>query len=233
MSEMKKILLVDDDSDIHNIVTHALSSHFSLQIAHNIQLACDTLVNHDFDLIILDEGLPDGSGTDLCFKIRNDFKKEGLPIIMLTSRKDLKDKLMAFNSGADDYVIKPFEPLELLARINARLKTSASSDSTGGPIERGDLVLDLEKQTLGQVKAEGLEDIPLTPIEFKILYFLAKEPEAVYNRTKILEAVWGKDQHVIERTVDQHISKLRKKLSPTEWTIKSLHRQGYLFTKSE
>ena len=152
---------------------------------------------------------------------------------MLTSKKELKDKLTAFNSGADDYVIKPFEPLELLARAQARLRDNASEIAEGSEITRGDLDLDLTTQGVVLNKNNEKIKLDLTPIEFKILYFLSKVPGDVYNRRDILKNVWGENNHVIERTVDQHISKLRKKLDNSAYTIKSLHKQGYLFALKE
>lgn len=231
---MKKcILIVDDDQDIHDIIKHTMAGSFELKFAFNLSEAIAVLNDSTVDLIILDEVLPDGNGTDLCFKIKNELNITGLPIIMLTSKKELKDKLTAFNSGADDYVIKPFEPLELLARAQARLRDNASEIAEGSEITRGDLDLDLTTQGVVLNKNNEKIKLDLTPIEFKILYFLSKVPGDVYNRRDILKNVWGENNHVIERTVDQHISKLRKKLDNSAYTIKSLHKQGYLFALKE
>jgi DNA-binding response OmpR family regulator len=152
--------------------------------------------------------------------------KEDIPIVMLTQRKELKDKLNAFEAGADDYISKPFEPLELLARVNARLRGTNPKNSN--LLEREDLKLDLTNQHLTLIKEEGEEEISLTPIEFKILYQLAREEGVVRSRADLLETVWGKNQNVIDRTVDQHVSKLRKKLEGSRMTVKSLHKKGYL-----
>ncbi len=226
----KCVLIVDDDKDIHDIIRMTMVNTFELKFAMDLAQAVNILNDSDIDIIILDEMLPDGNGTDLCFKIKNELKMTSLPIIMLTGKKELKDKLTAFNSGADDYVIKPFEPLELMARVQARLRENSQEATV---IKRGDLDLDLTTQRVILNKNNEMEGLDLTPIEFKILYFLSKVPGDIYNRRDILKSVWGDNNHVIERTVDQHISKLRKKLEKSEYTIKSLHKQGYLFTQKD
>jgi DNA-binding response OmpR family regulator len=223
----KKIILIDDDHDIHSLVRHTLMRDFNLICFDSIGAGESELGTGAFDLIILDESLPDGSGTELCKKIKLDKGLSSTPVIMLTQNKELKDKLNAFDSGADDYIPKPFEPLELLARVNARLRVGNGSSNL---LERGDLKLDLTSQS---VIIEGHDEDPsLTPIEFKILYQLAVEEGGIRSRQDLLESVWGKNQNVIERTVDQHVSKLRKKLEPSTFTIKSLHKKGYLLSQN-
>ena len=226
---MKKILLIDDDMDIHNVVRHALTDQFDLESVYDLKTAELKLGKEEFDLIILDEMLPDGRGTDFCFKVKKDLGKEHLPLIMLTQRRDLVDKLTAFNSGADDYVIKPFEPLELLARINARLRIQGSSESNS--FVKGDLEFDLTTQGLILNRGEEATTIVLTPIEFKILYLMAKKEGQVFSRDAILEAIWGNDKHVVDRTVDQHISKVRKRSKDSQYTVKASHGLGYAFLK--
>lgn len=221
----KKIILIDDDYDVHTLVRHTLAREFDLVCFDNIQEGEAQISADTFDLIILDESLPDGSGTELCKRIKSDRGRGDCPVIMLTQNKELKDKLNAFDSGADDYVPKPFEPLELLARVNARLRDGGAGSSI---LERGDLKLDLTSQSV--VIQGHNEDPSLTPIEFKILYQLALEEGRICSRQDLLESVWGKNQNVIERTVDQHVSKLRKKLEPSSFTVKSLHKKGYLLS---
>lgn len=228
---MKKILVIDDDSDVLALVKHTLSREFDVTFAEEISLGEGLIVREEFDLIILDEVLPDGLGSELCQRIKNTSGKESLPVIMLTQRKELKDKLNAFDAGADDYVSKPFEPLELLARVHARLRVAGNSGSN--VLEREDLKLELTAQALHLVKDGKEEEVLLTPIEFKLLYQLAKDEGVVKSRADLLEAVWGKNQNVIDRTVDQHISKLRKKIEGSRMTVKSLHKKGYLLAHND
>lgn len=228
---MKKILVIDDDSDILSLVKHTLSREFDVTFAEAISDGEEKIVREDYDLVVLDEVLPDGLGSELCQRIKNTNGKENIPVIMLTQRKELKDKLNAFDAGADDYISKPFEPLELLARVHARLRVSGPSN--GNILEREDLKLELTSQKLSLVNDQGENEILLTPIEFKILYQLAKEEGAVRSRNDLLESVWGKNQNVIDRTVDQHISKLRKKIEGSKLTVKSLHKKGYLLASAD
>ena len=227
----RKIILIDDDYDIHDLIRHTLSKEFELSYAEYLNEGESLIKKNHYDLVILDESLPDGSGSDLCHKLKNELDFKDLQIIMLTQRKDLKDKLNAFDAGADDYISKPFEPLELLARINARLRGAPLSH--GNLLEKYDLKLELTTQALSIKNAEdeSWEDIALTPIEFKILYQLIKDEGVVKSRSELLESVWGKSQNVIDRTVDQHVSKLRKKLGPSVMTVKSLHKKGYLLAE--
>ncbi len=227
----KKIILIDDDYDIHDLIRHTLSKEFELSYAEYLNEGESLIKKNHFDLLILDETLPDGRGSELCHKLKKELDFKDLQIIMLTQRKDLKDKLNAFDAGADDYISKPFEPLELLARINARLR--GTTGTHGNLLEKYDLKLELTTQALS-IKNSGndqWEDIALTPIEFKILYQLIKDEGVVKSRNELLESVWGKGQNVIDRTVDQHVSKLRKKLTPSVMTVKSLHKKGYLLAE--
>lgn len=227
----KKIILIDDDYDIHDLIRHTLSKEFELSYAEYLNEGESLIKKNNYDLVILDETLPDGRGSELCHKLKNELDLNDLQVIMLTQRKDLKDKLNAFDAGADDYVPKPFEPLELLARINARLRGTSSNH--GNLLEKYDLKLELTTQSLSiKDREEDIwEEVSLTPIEFKILYQLIKDEGQVKSREELLESVWGKGQNVIDRTVDQHVSKLRKKLGPSKMTVKSLHKKGYLLAE--
>ncbi len=223
---MKKIIVIDDDQDILTLVKHTLNREFEVGFADTVSAGERLIALGDFDLVILDENLPDGFGSELCQRVKSTQGKENIPIIMLTQRKELKDKLNAFDAGADDYISKPFEPLELLARVHARLRGSSAASSN--IIEREDLKLELTSQKLTLVKDGKEIEIGLTPLEFKILYQLAREEGVVRSRQDLLETVWGKSQNVIDRTVDQHVSKLRKKIEGSRLTVKSLHKKGYL-----
>lgn len=227
----KRIILIDDDYDIFNLIRQAFSTEFELSYAEYLNEGESLIKKNDYDLVLLDETLPDGFGTELCYKLKNELGFKNLQIIMLTQCKELKDKLHAFDSGADDYISKPFEPLELLARINARLR--GKSNNQGNLLEKYDLKLELTNQSLLVENRESgqWEAVSLTPIEFKILFQLIKDEGQVKSREELLESVWGKGQNVIDRTVDQHVSKLRKKLILSRMTVKSLHKKGYLLAE--
>jgi DNA-binding response OmpR family regulator len=226
---MKKILVVDDDQDIFNLVNSSLSSEYDLTWAPDIAKAREEFSKDEFDFIILDEMLPDGRGSEFCHYVKQELKRPDLPIVMLTSQKELENKLNAFESGADDYITKPFEPLELKARIQARLRTSHSGEAN--IMVKGDLRFDLSTQALSLEMSGVATLVEMTPIEFKILYLMAKKEGTVMSREVILTEIWGKSNFVVDRTVDQHISKIRKKIGPSQYTIKSSHGKGYRFLK--
>lgn len=226
---MKKILVVDDDQDIFNLVNSSLNAEYALTWASDISKAREEFGKEEFDFIILDEMLPDGRGSEFCHYVKQELKRPDLPIVMLTSQKELENKLNAFESGADDYITKPFEPLELKARIQARLRTSHSGEAN--IMVKGDLRFDLSTQALSLEMSGVATPVDMTPIEFKILYLMAKQEGTVMSREVILTEIWGKSNFVVDRTVDQHISKIRKKIGPSQYTIKSSHGKGYRFLK--
>lgn len=227
---MKNLLIVDDDQDILALLKHTLVRDFNLIFSSSLEEAKRVLAEESIEIIILDENLPDGSGSDFCAYLKGKKQYQSIPIIMLTQMTGLKDKLNAFDAGADDYIGKPFEPLEVLARVNARARVAESIGANLMKVE--DLKLDITSQKLFYSNENKVdEEISLTPIEFKILYNLAMEVGKALSRTEILEAVWGKNQQVIDRTVDQHVSKVRRKLGPTSMTVKSMHKRGYLLAK--
>ncbi|GAB4012268.1 MAG: phosphate regulon transcriptional regulator PhoB [Bdellovibrio sp.] len=230
MEDKISLLIIDDDSDIQTLLKRSFEQRYHIAIAGNLATAKLMVASSRPDLIILDEGLPDGSGSDFCHYLKHDLAMRDLPVIMLTSRKELKDKLSAFHSGADDYVVKPFETLELEARIQARVRDMGDRP-VDGEYKVDDLLFNLSTQKLSIVTAQGQTEIDLTPLEFKILYFLAKEPGSIHPREQLLHAVWGEKVNVVSRTVDQHISKVRKKIGISSFTVKSSHGKGYYLVK--
>ncbi len=158
------------------------------------------------DLVLVDWMLPDSSGLELTRALRREKHNRGLPIIMLTARVEESDKIAGLNSGADDYITKPFSSRELLARINALLRRSAPSDDE--PLQAGDLKLDPVSHRV----TAGNEKITLGPTEYRLLKFLMGNPERVYSRGQLLDNVWGQNVYVEERTVDVHVRRLRSAL---------------------
>ncbi|PIP96244.1 MAG: hypothetical protein COW00_19990 [Bdellovibrio sp. CG12_big_fil_rev_8_21_14_0_65_39_13] len=228
MNKKISLLIIDDDSDIHLLLKRTLEVNFSLSFAIDLASAREYVSNSRPDIIVLDEGLPDGSGSEFCHYLKNNLSMKDVPIIMLTSRKELQDKLSAFNSGADDYVVKPFEPLELAARIQARFRVNHEGQDN---YHLDDLLFNLSTQKLSIESGDGAVEIDLTPLEFKILYHLSREVGSIHPRDELLHAVWGEKVNVVSRTVDQHISKVRKKISSSSFTVKSAHGKGYFLIK--
>ncbi len=219
------ILVVEDEPAIQELLALNLE-----HAGHHVLRAKDAeqaneLVRHALpDLILLDWMLPGQSGVQFARSLRQGERTRQVPIIMLTARGQEHDKVAGLDSGADDYVTKPFSPRELLARINAVLRRRAPQ-LTDEPIEVSGLRLD---PVTHRVSAEG-RNLELGPTEFRLMHFLMTHPERVHSRTQLLDQVWGDHVFVEERTVDVHIRRLRKALEPTmhDRLIETVRGSGY------
>jgi two-component system, OmpR family, response regulator len=203
---MKKILVVDDEKKIVDIIRAYLEKDgFQVSSAYDGKTALNIAANQQPDLIILDLMLPEISGWEVCRSIR---KHSEVPIIMLTARDEVTDKIIGLEMGADDYVTKPFEPKELVSRVRAVLRRTDSPVLPKHILQIADLSIDAEKR---QVRRAG-NLIELTPSEFEILYVMIETPGRVFSRMQLLDRVQGDAYEGYERTIDSHIKNLRKKL---------------------
>ena len=225
---MKKIIVIDDDIEIQQLLMRVLSEDYEVHVESTLKAATNLVRSHRFDLIILDSDLPDGNGIHLCPFIRKEIGSE-IPIIMLTKKPELSNKLQAFDFGADDYITKPFEPLELKARIKSRLKTSKEMKTE----QYADLTFHLSSGQVSIARADGVEHLILTPTEYKLLHSLVKNEDQTFSRDQLLKMVWGQDIHVRHRTIDQHIANLRKKVANGKYKLKSARNLGYYATKAD
>ncbi len=225
---MYKTLLIDDSPEIALAVESALSPigitvDTAVSVAEGLQKANAT----HYDLLIIDIMLPDGDGFDLYLKARNFHGYEKTPVIFLTAKEDVGSKVSAFSLGADDYIVKPFNLLELRARVECRLKKHQERSTEGDQVAAGSLILEVSSQRL---RILGRNDnISLTPREFKILLLLVRNPDRIFTREHILDKIWGQDVYVTDRTVDAHICYLRKKLEQFSTYIESVPGEGYRF----
>ena len=237
---MKKVLVVDDDPNIVEVLRLYFDKDgFAVISCLSGDKALETFQTSQPDLVVLDLMLPGKDGYDICREIR---KTSDVPIIMLTARTDTLDKVVGLELGADDYVQKPFEPKELLARVKAVLRRSDKRDSA--PAQSSDAkenneVIAYDGFTVDMaryvVTVDGKEiDIP--PKELELLFFLASHPNRVFSREQLLENVWGYDFYGESRTVDVHIKRIREKLErpnvTTNWVIKTVWGVGYKFETS-
>ena len=227
MSMYPLILICDDDPVVHESLGLYLSSEgYEHQSAYDGQQALEMYENLHPDMIVLDLMMPRMSGIDVCRTIR---QNSSVPIIMLTAKGEEIDRILGLELGADDYIVKPFSPREVLARIKAVLrrfaeKTPEEDDSI---IRLPQLEISLENY---QVKAAG-KVIPCTPKEVEILHMLTSNAGQVFSREQILSRVWGYDYFGDTRTVDAHIKRIRQKL-PQEnvpWALKTVYGVGYKF----
>lgn len=205
---MAKILVVDDEKKIVDIVKAYLEKDgYEVIAAYDGKSALETAKRQPPDLVILDLMLPEVSGWDVCRALRAD---SNIPIIMLTARDDVTDKIIGLELGADDYVTKPFDPKELVSRVKAVLRRTAAGPAAQPVLKVADLAINLEKR---QVRRRG-ESIELTPMEFDLLATLAQNPGRVFSRMQLLDKVQGVAYEGYERTIDSHIKNLRKKIEP-------------------
>lgn len=203
---MKKILVVDDEKKIIEIIQAYLEREgYQVISAFDGKTALALALNQHPDLIILDLMLPEISGWDLCRMIR---KESEVPIIMLTARDEVTDKIVGLEMGADDYVTKPFDPKELVSRVRAVLRRGESIASQKNIIQIAELFIDIDKR---QVRRNETA-VELTPNEFDILRVLAENPGRVFSRMQLLDKVQGDAYEGYERTIDSHIKNLRKKI---------------------
>jgi len=205
-TSMKKILVVDDEPQIVKVVKAYLEkAGFAVVSAADGSAALAVFQHEKPDLVILDLNLPGMDGLDVCRAIR---RASDVPVMMLTARVEETDKLIGLELGADDYVIKPFSPREVVARVRSILRRAGASPAHGETIHVGDLLIDLDLHTI----TLGERAIELTPTEFEILVVLARQPRRVFSRVQIMEQAQGDSFEGYERTIDAHIKNIRLKL---------------------
>ena len=201
-----KVLVVDDELPIVEAVSYNLKKEgYRVLTAGDAEQCLEIARRDQPDLIILDVMLPSASGFDVCRMLR---KQNSVPIIMLTARADSSDRVVGLELGADDYVTKPFNMRELMARVKGVLRRTTSQELTEQPIQAGNLTIDPNRF---EVRV-GTRPVTLSPKEFELLRFLASHPGQVFSRQVLLDRVWGAEAYVEERTVDVHIRWLREKV---------------------
>ncbi|MFT5173001.1 MAG: two-component system OmpR family response regulator [Gammaproteobacteria bacterium] len=218
---MNRILLIDDDEKLAApLAEYFVRFDMSLDAATHPQLGLQKLSDADYDLVILDVMLPDVDGFEVCRRIR---KTSDIPIVMLTARGEVMDRVVGLELGADDYLPKPFEPRELVARIQNVLRRSNASKTAAVQVF-GELSIDTATRT---VRVQDRE-VDLTTMEYQLLVLLADSPGKNYTRDEILNELKGIDTQLLTRSVDILVSRLRQKLKPNE-AIKTVWGSGYAF----
>ena len=223
---MWKALAVEDCQETSQLIERSLAGVCEVVAARSAREAFELLEGPLPDLILLDVELPDGDGYQICSRLQGNDRTAAIPVVFLTARSSPQDKVAAFFLGADDYVSKPFEPLELRARVSARLNKERLRAQRENRLERGPLRIDLDRFRATARDAEGERVLDLTPHEFRILHVLAAHPDRVFTRLQLLERVWD-GAAVVERTIDTHMSNLRRKLGPHGRCIRSVRGVGY------
>ncbi len=223
------ILVVEDEPEIRELLVFTLSrASYDVIEAESSEQALQLLDRELPDLAIIDWMLPQMSGIDLARRLRRDELTSNLPIIMLTARGEEADKLRSFDSGVDDYITKPFSPRELLARIKALLRRSGIP--TGNILQISGICLDLNSHRV----TINEQQVHVGPTEYRLLELLMRHPERAFDRSQLLDRVWGRSVYVEERTVDVHVLRLRKLLQPfgLQHLIQTVRGVGYRFSSA-
>jgi two-component system phosphate regulon response regulator PhoB len=227
----KRILVVEDEKPIRDLIAFGLRrAGYDVREAGDCRDARARIVDVRPDLMLIDWMLPDMSGLELTRSLKRSKETEEIPVIMLTARAEEQDKVSGLEGGADDYIIKPFSPRELLARIQAVLRRAAPAGA-GDVMEAQGLKLDDSSHRV----SAGESEIALGPTEYRLLHFFMSHPERVFSRGQLLDRVWGGNTYVEERTVDVHIRRLRKALEPftLEGLVQTVRGAGYRFSTRE
>ena len=224
---LAKVMVVEDEAALVTLLTYNLESEGYAVVASKSGEEAMLLIREERpDLIILDWMLPGLAGIEICRQIRAGAETKGLPVIMLTARGEVTDRLRGLTTGADDYMVKPFSVAELLARVKALLRRS-SPEATADVLARSSIVLDRQAHRV----TRGQREIQLGPTEYRLLEYFMQRTGRVLSRAQLLDNVWGRDAEVDERTVDVHVGRLRKAIVRGDEAdpIRTVRGSGYIF----
>ncbi|HYN02833.1 MAG TPA: response regulator transcription factor [Vicinamibacteria bacterium] len=225
---MKRVLVVEDDPDIVELIDHYLKAEgFEVEALGDGRQALERLRGGGHDVVILDLQLPGLDGLSLCSELRRDKRTRSLPVIMLTARGDEADRVVGLEVGADDYVVKPFSPKELVARVRALMRRLDRQEDEEAPLVLGALEIDGARHT---VRWEG-QAVHLTAKEFALLVAFVEAKGRVLSRQTLLEQVWGYSYAEGTRTVDVHVRRLREKLPGIAGRLTTVKSLGYRMTR--
>lgn len=231
------ILIVEDEPEIAQLIQLSLGNEgFNCRICHNGLNALQIFPELQPDIIILDLMLPGLDGLEVCARIRQKPGQKDPYILMLTAKGEEIDRIIGLSTGADDYLVKPFSPRELVARVRALLRRSLRQSGQQQTLRTQHFIVDLDRHTAyRQLQPEKSEALDLTTLEFKLLATFLSYPERVWNRSQLIDKLWGDDFFGDERVVDTHVARLRKKIEPDPANpnfIKTVIGVGYKFEDS-
>ncbi|MFH0771324.1 MAG: response regulator transcription factor [Candidatus Omnitrophota bacterium] len=224
------ILIIEDDKNISRLIKYNLEKeNYDAFAVPNGEEALEFLKRYPADLIILDIMLPKMDGFEVCRAIKQEPKLKDIPVIMVTAKGEEMDRVVGLELGADDYIIKPFSPRELVLRVKAILRRSGKVSPENNIIKAGELLIDTDKYKV----LSGKKEIELTPMEFKLLVALAQRRGRLQLRERLLSDVWGLTSEVDTRTIDTHIKRLREKLGKFGALIRTVRGLGYKFREED
>lgn len=220
----KKILIVEDDASISRLIEYNLEkAGYKPKVCDNGEKALEVILRNQYDMILLDIMLPGIDGLEVCRKIRQSSSNKNIPIIMVTAKGEEIDKIVGFELGVDDYMVKPFSPRELILRVKAIFKRTTENIEEKELLQIGKITIDIPKHIVTVEEQE----IDLTPMEFNLLYTLMSRKGRVQSRDRLLSDVWDIAADVNTRTIDTHIKRLRKKLGSAGDYVETIRGMGY------
>ncbi len=222
----RTVLVIDDEEDLVELVRYNLEKEgFVVRSARDGESGLASAAADPPDLILVDLMMPGIDGLEVCRQLRADSRTAPVPVIMLTAKSGESDRVVGLELGADDYVTKPFSPRELAARIKAVLRRASPQTAPSTVIRRGELTIDLTRR---EVSCEG-KSILLTASEFRLLHFIAIHPGQVFSRSELIDGALGRDVSVVDRTIDVHVTGIRRKLGHCGEWIETVRGFGYKF----
>lgn len=231
-ADKPNILILEDEDGVRAVLEAALAGIGHITSTSTTAQAEEELERKNFSLLLTDVNLPDGNGFELCRKIRSNRKLRQLPILFLTAQTDMEDIVRGFSLGASDYIAKPFETSELIARVTVQLRRS-SLDEVPTAFTKFNFSVDLLQQKAILYEAGAEHHLDLTPIEFKLLVIFLKNENIILARQELLDIIWGPGVHVSNNTLDTHISSLRKKMLGCGPYLKAAVKQGFCYKHNQ
>lgn len=222
---MNHVLVIEDNAECQHLVSVALGPQFECKMVTSVKSGLENLSKFPFDAVLVDINLPDGSGFDLISKLPGFSLNQDTPILILSAREGVSDKVHGFSLGADDYITKPFDALELRARVEAKI----SKRMRKAAVVIDGLHIEPSFQRVFKSENGGKTDLQLTPIEFKILFALVESKGRPLSREELTSRVWDKDHSFESRGIDAHVSNLRKKLGSHSKVVGSVYGVGYVY----
>jgi two-component system phosphate regulon response regulator PhoB len=220
------VLVIDDEKDVIELLHYNLTREgYDVIAASDGRTGLEIATAHKPDLIMLDLMMPGMDGLEVCRQLRADNRTARVPVIMLSAKAAETDRIVGLELGSDDYITKPFSPRELVARVKAVLRRTVLQESQGQVLRQGELVIDVNRH---EVAFQGTP-VALTATEFRILHFLASRPGRVLSRDEIIDAALGRNAAVFDRTIDVHVTAIRKKLGRGGEQIETIRGFGYKF----
>jgi DNA-binding response OmpR family regulator len=220
------ILVIDDEKDLIELVSYNLKKEgFAVKGELDGEAGLAKAKTDLPDLVLVDLMMPGIDGLEVCRRLRSDTRTAAIPIIMLTAKSAESDRVVGLELGADDYVTKPFSPRELAARVKAVLRRTSPQTAPSTVIRRGELTIDLTRREVSC----GKDSIALTASEFRLLHFLAIHPGQVFSRSELIDGAMGREISIVDRTIDVHVTGLRRKLGNCGERIETVRGFGYRF----